>query len=193
MRCKFTNKIIEPFMSFGQMPIANGFIKKEDFSKEFFFSMEVGFNDEFSLFQLNEYPLPEKMFNENYPFFTGSSKFMIRHFSEYANFVQKHLKSNSKIIEIGSNDGTFLSNFKDMSKNIIGFEPSKSVADVAQKKGIPTVNEFFNFKNAEKMSEYLGNTDLICASNVICHIPDLHDLIKSIDLLLSSDGTFIFE
>ena len=68
MKCKVTNKLIKPFMSFGQMPIANGFIKQEDFSKEFFFNMEVGFNEEIFLFQLNEHPKPEKMFNENYPF-----------------------------------------------------------------------------------------------------------------------------
>jgi methylation protein EvaC len=193
MKCKVTNKLIKPFMSFGQMPIANGFIKQEDFSKEFFFNMEVGFNEEIFLFQLNEHPKPEKMFNENYPFFTGSSKYMCKHFSKYAEFVKKYLKTNSKIIEIGSNDGTFLSNFKDMSKNIVGFEPSKNVAKIAKKNRIPTINNFFNYENTKNMKSYVGNTDLICASNVICHIPDLNDLIRSIDLLLSADGTFVFE
>ena len=193
MKCKVTNKLIKPFMSFGQMPIANGFIKQEDFSKEFFFNMEVGFNEEIFLFQLNQHPKPEKMFNENYPFFTGSSKYMCKHFSKYAEFVKKYLKTNSKIIEIGSNDGTFLSNFKDMSKNIVGFEPSKNVAKIAKKNRIPTINNFFNYENTKNMKSYVGNTDLICASNVICHIPDLNDLIRSIDLLLSADGTFVFE
>jgi len=193
MKCKVTNKLIKPFMSFGQMPIANGFIKQEDFSKEFFFNMEVGFNEEIFLFQLNEHPKPEKMFNENYPFFTGSSKYMCKHFSKYAEFVKKYLKTNSKIIEIGSNDGTFLSNFKDMSKNIVGFEPSKNVAEIAKKNRIPTINNFFNYENIKNMKNYIGKTDLICASNVICHIPDLNDLISSIDLLLSPDGTFVFE
>ena len=37
MKCKITNKEIKPFMSFGKMPIANGFIRKEDFESEFFF------------------------------------------------------------------------------------------------------------------------------------------------------------
>ena len=69
MKCKITKKKIEPFMSFGKMPIANGFINKEDFSNEFFFNMEVGFNEELSLFQLNDHPKPEQMFNKNYPFF----------------------------------------------------------------------------------------------------------------------------
>ena len=58
-------------------------------------------------------------------------------------FVKKYIKTNSKIIEIGSNDGTFLKNFDNQSSQIIGFEPSKNVADVSKKNGIPTLNCFF--------------------------------------------------
>jgi len=181
-------------MTFGKMPIANGFVKKENFNKEYFFEMEVGFNEELSLFQLNDHPKPEKMFNKNYPFFTGSSEFMKDHFKEYANFVKKnYLNSNSKIVEIGSNDGTFLQNFIDNKKNIIGFEPSDNVAEIAKYNQIPIINEFFNTENVSKLTEFLGNTDLVCASNAICHVPDLNNLIESIDLLLSKSGTFVFE
>tara|TARA_B100001063_G_scaffold184871_1_gene174576 strand:- start:121 stop:1305 length:1185 start_codon:yes stop_codon:yes gene_type:complete len=193
MKCKITNKSIDPFMNFGEMPIANGFLDKKDFSNEFFFKMEVGFNEDISLFQLNDHPKPEKMFNENYPFFTGSSEYMKNHFSEYAKFVKKYLKSNSKIIEIGSNDGTFLKNFIKETDKLVGFEPSKNVADIALKHDIPTINSFFNKESAKKLKDFAGNTDLICASNVICHIPDLNELIETIDMLLTSDGTFVFE
>tara|TARA_Y100001970_G_scaffold288134_1_gene414553 strand:- start:83 stop:1273 length:1191 start_codon:yes stop_codon:yes gene_type:complete len=194
MKCKVTNKEIKKFMTFGKMPIANGFLKRSEFIKEFFFEMEVGFNEDLGLFQLNDHPKPEKMFNENYPFFTGSSEYMKKHFENYANFLAKdYLKSGSKIIEIGSNDGTFLKNFKDSKNNIYGFEPSANVAKIALENGIPTLNDFFNPLNAKKLENFIGKTDVICASNVICHIPDLTELIKTIDLLLSSDGTFIFE
>ena len=193
MKCKITHKPISPFMSFGKMPIANGFLEKHDFSREYFYNMEVGFSEEVSLLQLNNHPKPEEMFNENYPFFTSSSKHMIEHFKSYANFVKKYLNTNSKLIEIGSNDGTFLKNFSNNSNNIIGFEPSKNVAELAQKNKIPTINSFFNTKTIANINEYLRNTDLICASNVICHIPDLNNLIKSVDMLLSLDGTFVFE
>ena len=112
MICKITKKKIKPIMSFGKMPIANGFINKQDFEKEYFFDMEVGFSDDLSLFQLNDHPKPEVMFNQNYPFFSGSSEYMKLHFKEYANFIKKNfIQSNSKIIEIGSNDGTMLKNF----------------------------------------------------------------------------------
>ncbi len=193
MKCKITNKTINPFMSFGKMPIANGFIEKNKFSEEFFFDMEVGFNEDISLFQLNDHPKPEKMFNENYPFFTSSSEYMKNHFKEYANFVKKYLKENSRIIEIGSNDGTFLKNFVDDKNKIIGFEPSKNVADIALKNKVPTLNKFFNKNSVGNLKEYIKKTDLICASNVICHVPNLNELIESVDMLLKDDGTFIFE
>ena len=194
MKCKITQKVIEPFMSFGKMPIANGFIEKDKFKKEFFFEMEVGFSDQISLFQLNDHPKPEMMFNEKYPFFTGSSEYMKEHFRVFSEYLKKnHLSSNSKVIEIGSNDGTLLKNFIDQKDNILGFEPSSNVADQAKLSGVPTTNEFFNFENASKYKEFIRNTDVIFASNCICHIPDLNNLIKGVDLLLSKNGTFIFE
>ena len=193
MKCKITHKLLSPFMSFGKMPIANGFIDKENISKEFFFNMEVGFNEDIFLFQLNEHPKPEEMFNKDYPFFTGSSEYMKSHFSNYAKFVERYLIGGSKIIEIGSNDGTFLKNFENKNYEVLGIEPSKSVAEVSLKNNIPTINEFFNKANVKKLDKYLRNTDLICASNVICHVPNLNNLIESVDLLLSKNGTFVLK
>ena len=193
MKCKITNRSLDPFMSFGKMPIANGFIEKNRFSEEFFFNMEIGFNEEISLLQLNDHPKPEKMFNEKYPFFTSSSEYMKNHFKNYAKFVQKYLKSDSKIIEIGSNDGTFLQNLIKDKNQVVGFEPSKNVADIALEKNIPTINKFFNKNSVKELENFIKKTDLICASNVICHIPNLNDVIKSIDTLLSDRGVFVFE
>ena len=194
MICKITKKKIKPFMSFGRMPIANGFLKKKDFKKEFFFKMEVGFSKKLSLFQLNDHPKPKLMFNRNYPFFTGSSKGMIKHFKSYSNWIKKnYLKKSKNLIEIGSNDGTFLSNFKGSNINALGIEPSSNVAEISQKKGIETINNFFTYKNVNKLKKYKNNTDIISAANVICHVPDLNDLIKGVDCLLNREGLFIFE
>ena len=135
MKCKITNKQIESFMSFGKMPIANGFLHKDKFDSEFFFEMEVGFSPDVSLLQLNDHPKPKMMFNENYPFFTGSSQQMKVHFKNYADWIKKyHPKKITNVIEIGSNDGTFLSYFKKTKFDVIGFEPSKNVADVSKKR-----------------------------------------------------------
>ena len=74
------------------MPVANGFLNKEDFEKEFFWNGNW-FSEELSLLQLKDHPKPEIMFNENYPF-TGSSKHMDEHFSNYSNWVKKFFQKN---------------------------------------------------------------------------------------------------
>jgi len=193
MKCKILKTEINPFMTFGKMPIANGFLTKENFDSEFFFNLDVGFSEKISLFQLNDHPTPEQMFNKNYPFYTGSSQFMKSHFASYADSVKKYLKTDSKLIEIGSNDGTFLKNFINSNINSIGFEPSENTALEAKKKGVKTINSFFSQKNISELKDFLDNTDLICGANVICHIPDLTDTIKAVDKLLNKKGVFIFE
>jgi methylation protein EvaC len=194
MKCKITNSEINPFMSFGKMPIANAFIKKEDFKKEFFFNLEVGFSEKVSLFQLKEHPSPSQMFNDKYPFFTSSSETMKSHFKKFSDFIMKnYLKNNSKVIEVGSNDGTFLENFKNKNFEYIGFEPSSNVASLANQKNIFTINEFFNTETIELAKGFKNATDVIYAANVICHIPNLIDFINSVDLLLKDDGVLIFE
>tara|TARA_B100000029_G_C17582522_1_gene960063 strand:- start:1149 stop:2351 length:1203 start_codon:yes stop_codon:yes gene_type:complete len=194
MKCKVSGKKITPFMSFGKMPMANGFLDKEEFKDEFFYELEVGFSEDNFLFQVNDHPKSNKIFNDKYPFYTHKSTYMTNHFRDYFNWIKKNFITNkSKVIEIGSNDGTFLKNFKNNNIEHIGFEPSKNVASLSKQSGINVLNEFFNYKNASNLKNFKKKTDIICAANVICHVPDLVDLIKGIDVLLSRDGIFVFE
>ncbi len=194
MKSNLTNKKLKPFMSFGKMPLANGFLNKEQFRDEYLFEMEVAFCEETSLFQLINHPKPEMMFGNKYPFYTASSQYMKLHFKKYAEWLKKkYLKTDSKLIEIGSNDGTFLKNFEKSNINYLGFEPSINVAKEAKKKNVRTLVNFFNLESIKKIPEFLGKTNLVCASNVICHIPDLDGLLKTLDKILSKDGIFVFE
>ena len=194
MKCKVSGKEISKFMSLGKMPMANGFIDKKNFKDEFFYNLEVGFSQKNYLFQINDHPKSQKIFNNKYPFYTSKSKYMIGHFKKYFEWLKKnYLNSNSKIIEIGSNDGTFLKNFKNINLDHCGFEPSKNVANFSKKKGIKVISDFFNYKNASNLKKFKHKTDLICAANVISHIPNINDLIKGIDVLLSKKGVFVFE
>jgi len=194
MKCKITGENIKPFMTFGKMPLANGFLNNNEFDSEFFYEMEVGFSEKVSLFQLNDFPNPKKIFNKKYPFYTGSSQYMINHFKDYAEWLKKdYLSNDSKLIEIGSNDGTFLKNFSNTNIDYIGIEPSESVAKQAIKNGIKTLNIFFNKENIDNIKNFKNKTDVICAANVICHVPNLNNLVSSIDSLLSSKGVFVFE
>jgi len=194
MKCKITGDKLSPFMSFGKMPSANGFLDKKDFNNEFFYEMEVGFSEKVSLLQLNEFSNPVKVHNERYPFYTSSSLNMKKHFNQFAHWVkEKYLKNGAKLVEVGSNDGTFLENFKSSNINVIGFEPSKTIAELANRKNIKTVSKFFNTQNLEDIKNFHSSVDVICSANVIAHIPDLIDVIKSVDKLLSSKGLLIFE
>tara|TARA_B100000795_G_scaffold263879_1_gene243639 strand:+ start:407 stop:1612 length:1206 start_codon:yes stop_codon:yes gene_type:complete len=195
MKCKVSKLKIKPFMSFGKMPMANGFLKKKDFKKEFYYKLEVGFCKKNFLFQVNDHPRSPKIFNNYYPFFTSKSKHMVNHFKKYFKWMQKFKKLNEKsiCIEVGSNDGTMLENFKKNNIKCLGFEPSKNVATFSKKRNLDVQNKFFCHKEVFKLKKYHFKTDLVCAANVICHIPNLNDVISSIDLLLKRDGLFIFE
>ena len=76
-------------MSFGRMPMANGFLGKKDFKKEFFYNLQVGFNEKNFLFQVGNHPKSSKIFNNKYPFFTHKSKFMVDHFKNFYNWLEK--------------------------------------------------------------------------------------------------------
>ena len=152
MKCKITNVEIKPFMSFGKMPAANGFLEKKDFKNETFYDMEVGFSEKISLFQLNKFSNPKIIHSANYPFYTASSEYMKTHFKKYADWVQKeYLKSNSKLIEVGSNDGTFLKNFTKTNIDYLGFEPSETIANQASKNNVKTIYAFFNDTNIQNL------------------------------------------
>ena len=194
MKCKVSGIRIKPFISFGKMPMANGFLRKKDFKKEFFYKLEAGFCKKNYLFQVNNHPKSPHIFNNSYPFYTNKSKVMIKHFKEYFKWSEKKfLNRKSKIIEIGSNDGTFLNYFKEKKYEHLGFEPSANVAIYSKKRGINVVNNFFTYSNVKKIKKLHSGIDLICAANAICHIPNLNDLIKGVKLLLSKKGVFVFE
>ena len=95
------------------------------------------------------------------------------------------------IIDIGSNDGTLLSNFKDKYKTL-GIEPT-DVSKIANLKNIKTINKQFNYKLSKKISKKYGQAQIVTATNVFAHIEDIHKIMKSIKMILKNDGVFISE
>ena len=135
------------------MPIANGFLLRKNFKKEYFFDLKVCFCKNCYLFQLFKQPSPKKMFHKNYAFFSETSEYMKRHFKKTANLITRNFKKqrNFSILELGSNDGIFLKNFK--NNNHLGIEPSFNVFKVAKSRGINCINKFFSAKLALKLSK----------------------------------------
>jgi methylation protein EvaC len=193
MKCRVCNTIITPFMSFGKMPIANGFLKKNQITKEYFYNLETCFCKFCKTFQIKKQPNPKKMFHGNYPFFSSLSKGMTKHFQLLSSKIKKkYIKNiNLFVIELGCNDGIFLKNFKEYKH--LGIEPSKNVAKEAAKNGISVLSNFFSFKLSKEIKEKYGNADLIYSANVMCHIPNINDVAKGISNLLNDNGVLIFE
>lgn len=182
-------------MSFGRMPIANGFLMPEQFRDEYFFELKPAFCPECLTFQIENQPAPEMMFHENYAFFSRTSAHMQRHFKSYAEWVMKsHLRgADPFVVELGSNDGIMLENFAKRGIRHLGVEPSANVAAVASGHGVNTVVRFFDAQVGADIAEEHGHAAALMAANVMCHIPDLHGIAKGADALLSPDGVLIFE
>ena len=197
MKSNFSKSEVKFIMSFGEMPMANKFLETKNFKNEKFYDMSVGFDENLSLFQLMQSPDPEEMFDENYAFFSGTSKYMVSHFKNFSNQIKERLKNISekkKVIEIGCNDGIMLQNFSNkLEYDYLGIEPSKNVYAVAKEKNLSVINDFFTYELAFNLTNYQKKTDVIYAANVICHIPDLNNLFNGIEELLNKKGVFIFE
>lgn len=194
-KCLICQNEVEPFISFGQMPIANGFLSPEQFVNEYFFELAVAFCTTCHMVQLIKQPDREKMFHENYAFFSSTSARMAVHFKEFADLVMKdHLHSpDPLVVEIGSNDGIMLQNFANEGIRHLGIEPSANVADVAIKKGIRTVCRFFDENLAREIVAEQGQADALLGANVMCHIPYLHSVAAGIAILLKPKGIVMFE
>jgi methylation protein EvaC len=194
-KCLICNNEVAPFISFGNMPIANGFLTSDKFDKEYFFHMQMAHCNNCNMVQLIDTPERQLMFNENYAFFSGTSQAMKSHFFEFANDVKDRYLTNEDpfVVEIGSNDGIMLQNFKEWGIRHLGIEPSANVAKVAKEKGINTIVEFFDEKLAEKIVIKYGQADAFIAANVMCHLPYFHSIVAGISKLVKKTGIVIFE
>lgn len=193
--CLVCENQVEPFMSFGRMPIANGFLPADQFENEYFFDLSVGFCERCGMVQLTEQVDREKMFHDEYAFFSSTSTRMTKHFKEFAATVMRDYLSSPDplVVEIGSNDGIMLQNFAQRGIRHLGIEPSANVAAAARAKGIQTVCKFFDQDLAREIVTKHGQADAFLGANVMCHLPYLHSVAAGIKLLLKPEGVLIFE
>jgi nucleoside-diphosphate-sugar epimerase len=179
-------------VSLGYQPLANNLLIKKNSTSETY-PLEVNYCDKCHNCQLSVVVDPKKMFS-NYLYTSSTSKSFREHFDIAAKKYIKDfkLKSNkSYIIDVGSNDGVALKPFKDLRfKNILGIEPAKNLARMANKNKIKTFNGFLEKKELKKIKK---NADLILASNVFAHSDKLKEMAECMFKLLNKNGTIIIE
>ena len=148
---------------------------------------------ECSTVQLSATAKPSLLF-KNYVWVTGTSK-LVKKYSKvfYSNIVKKFKKKKIFILEIASNDGTFLKYFKKKKHKGLGIDPAKNIAKVANKEGIPTLDIFFNKSSAEIVKKKHGFPDLIVARNVIPHVENIKSVVEGISKLSDNSSIVAIE
>ena len=189
--CK-TGLLGDPVLDFGKTPLANEFlttIKKQDL-----FDLQVCCCQKCGHYQLNESIEPDRLFRD-YVFVAGTSPINVEHFRNYAIYMVKaaRLKSGDKVLDIGSNDGVLLQHFKNLGMQVLGIDPAKNIAEIANASGIETIPEFFTSEYAKCIVDKYGTFDLLTANNVFAHVPDLLDFAKGVNKVLKPKGIFSFE
>jgi len=191
MNCRICNTTTKKFLDLGKQPMANNFIQSPTMD-EFFYNLEVFFCPDCFTVQIGNCPAKEDVFNDDYAFFTSTSEYMKQHFKELAHDIKSKLPLNgSFVVEIGSNDGTFLKNFK--RYNHLGIEPSGNVCLHAKKKGVICLHSFFNKETADRIVDLYGKADVIVSANVFPHMVDRKSVLDGIRTLLKPDGVWINE
>ena len=137
---------------------------------------------------------PQVLFPESYPYLSGSTRILRSNFADLRVESEGLLKlaKDKLVIDIGSNDGTLLSNFHEAGYPVLGIEPSQA-ADVAMSRGINTLKMYFNRDIARKVAGERGKAQLITAANVFAHIGDIHSVVDGIVELLDENGVFVSE
>jgi len=186
------NDKLKRVVSLGYQPLANNLLNKKDEKCELY-PLEMNYCDNCHNCQLSVSVDPKKMFS-NYLYTSSTSASFREHFVGAAKNYVKELKLKPKksyIIDIGSNDGVALKPFIELGfKNILGIEPAKNLAKLANKNKIKTFNGFLDKKNIKKIKK---NADLILAANVFAHSDKLKEMAECMIQLLSKKGTIIIE
>ena len=195
-QCRFCgNQLKYTFVDLGVSPLANSYLKAEQLQQmEPFYALHVYVCEKCYLVQLPELQSPEDIFGD-YAYFSSYSESWLKHAKTYSELMIEHFgfNSNSQVIEIASNDGYLLQFFKEKGIPVLGIEPAKNVAKVAQEAEIPTIVKFFGTQTAKELANEGKKADLLLGNNVLAHVPDLNDFVAGLKYLLKPQGIITME
>lgn len=193
--CQISNsKDLKSLIFVGYLPPVNTMRKiNSKISEEIFFPAEMLFSEKSKLAQLGCIVDKKILFPKSYPYTSGTTKILRQNFADLYNHAISVIKldKNDLIIDIGSNDGNLLSNFKS-NHRVLGVTPEK-IGEIAIKKGIPTIINYYDKKISSKILKKYGKAKIITATNVFAHIDNINSILKLIKKNLKNDGIFISE
>lgn len=196
LSCRFCGTGLQrSFADLGMSPVANSYVKSDALHRmEPFYPLHAYVCEACFLVQLEEFQSPSEIFGD-YAYFSSYSESWLRHAREYSlETIQRFgIDARWQVVEIASNDGYLLKNFKEAGVPVLGIEPAENVAKVAQQAGIPSVVKFFGTQTASGLVEQGVHADLLIGNNVLAHVPDLNDFVGGLKILLSQRGLVTME
>jgi SAM-dependent methyltransferase len=194
--CRFCGRdLTHTFVDLGMSPLCESYISVDQLNQvEPFYPLHVYVCDNCFLVQLLEYVTPERIFSD-YAYFSSYSDSWLQHAKAYTEMTIARfgLHSQSQVVEIASNDGYLLQYFVDRYIPALGIEPAANVAEVARKRGIPSVTKFFGEQTASELAADGKQADLLLGNNVLAHVPDINDFVKGMKILLKPRGVITME
>ena len=193
MRCRACGIATTQFLSLGQQPLPNRFLTEAELVEpEPRYPLDLHFCHGCSLVQLGTVVPPEDLFSE-YLFASSTSPLTRAHFTGLAAHLKKkfHIDSDSKVVDIASNDGILLQAWRDLGVAAIGVEPAANLCGLAWAKGLGTLNEFFTRETVGKIGP--ESAHLVTAINVFAHVPEIKEFAENVRRLLRPDGVFVAE
>ena len=180
------NEELHLVLDYGEMPLVNNLNDGEEPET---YPLKLVLCPDCGLVQITETVPPEKLFSEYY-YFSSQSQTMLEHSKKLVKELSKNLDKYSLVIEIASNDG-YLLQYYDVP--VLGIEPASNVAEVAIKKAIPTLVEFFSVDLANELRSQGVLADVVHAHNVLAHVADLHGFVEGMKLILKPEGLIVIE
>jgi len=197
MKCRNCDHFLElKFTDLGFSPPSNAYLDANALSKkEIYYPLRTLVCENCWMVQTDDYASCEELFNNEYAYLSSASKSWLDHARKYSEIIIDQLKLNEKsfVVEIASNDGYLLKNFKDKKIPCLGIEPTKSTAIYAQRLGIDVIQEFFGEELVKSVAMKYPKADLIIGNNVFAHVPNINDFSKGLKLCLNIDGVISME
>jgi hypothetical protein len=198
MKCRFCQTELEHvFIDLGNSPPSNSFLTQEQLNEpEIFYPLKVYTCHQCFLVQVDEYKKSDAIFNKEYVYFSSYSTTWLDHAKNYTELMIDRFGFNkdSQVIEIASNDGYLLQYFHQKEIPVLGIEPTENTAEVAMKKGIKTIIDFFGVELADRLVDHWDvRADLLLGNNVLAHVPDIVDFVAGMKIILKSQGVITME
>ena len=197
MHCRFCNTPLEHvFADLGHAPPSNSYIRPEDLNEaETYYPLKTWTCSNCFLCQIDEFKSHDEIFSEDYAYFSSMSSSWLLHCEHFVNKIVDEFKltSDSKVVEVASNDGYLLQYVKAKHIPCLGVEPTAGTAQAARDKGIETVEVFFGKDSAAKLVKDGWQADFTIANNVLAHVPDINDFVGGYKMLLKENGIACFE